>query len=79
MEVYVNKLKFYGERERLSCTERQNKKLKSWLRKKNRMAAIHKREEHVRRKRREGKQNDRKKNITSNQLQKMPTCSSERS
>ena len=31
MEVYINKLKFYGEKERLSCTERQNKKLAFWL------------------------------------------------
>ena len=35
MEVNVNRLKFYGERERLSCTKRQNKKHIFWLRKKS--------------------------------------------
>ena len=35
LEVYVNKLKFYGETERMSCTEKQNKKLSFRLTKKD--------------------------------------------
>ena len=35
MKVFINKLTFYNEKERLRCTERQNKKLAFWLREKN--------------------------------------------
>ena len=43
------------------------------------MATNHKREEHAQRKGGEDEQNDRGRDLTSNQLRKVPACSIERS